>query len=84
MEIVIWALPFFEKSAVVVSLYRLCERLRFNGYPAFIAGPTANAADLDAPLIDEEAAKRLCAMGFAAPGHFLSYYKLFVKKIIKT
>ena len=66
MGIVIWALPFSEKSAGVVSLYRLCERLRFKGYQAFIAGPTGNAPDFDAPLIDEDAAKRLCAMGFAA------------------
>lgn len=63
---IIMAASYVSNSAGHYCLYKLCEALRQRGFPAFITLATQGSDDIDAPIIDEECARRLCARGFAA------------------
>lgn len=63
---VIYSGPYISNSAGVHCLHKLCDELNRRGYPSFTTRGVVAASHLNAPIIDVDSAKALCARGFIA------------------
>jgi hypothetical protein len=63
---VVFSGPYRSNSAGIYCLHKLCDELNRLGFPSFTTGGDIAAPNMDAPMIDVDAAAALCSRGFIA------------------